>query len=259
MTLPCVAGRFAIPLLALCAWWPTSAGAQNLDCVRPRGAAERTLCASPSLREALARLSSDHRTVRAATRGRLRSTLDAQQQAWASKREAACQDTTACAAWIGGRADVLAALAARVSDSNPVLTDLIAIALTGAWQAGSTADPGLPPTLPPAGRQMQFSPGQRCAPDCVQFGLEPALLGSDENLLKASGQPASTPMPTVFLNGRAAHALLVLGNGTVAAVFNTCNADLSLCRPALQVWSPIGPGAAVVRLEAAGGVPLSGR
>lgn len=227
---------------------PTDLAAQAIDCTQARTQAEKLICKHLELRQQDSGMAKAYATVRAATSGALRTELVASQRQWLACRDRACTTVQSCARSLVARQEMLEALAARVSDSNPQLPDLRALALRGSWRAQAPPFADGAQGLPAAGTLMQFSPGNLCTRTCAAFGLEPGVMQPSDRLAAAAGAPAGTPLLTAIVDGKAAYTLLVLPGRKLAAVYNTCTADLRDCKPALQPWLASTPDARVVEL-----------
>jgi uncharacterized protein YecT (DUF1311 family) len=232
-----------LPLLLLLLAMPAAA-----DCRRPAGAAEQAICADPGLRaqdEELARL---YARVQQAALPKLRGPLNAGQRAWLAARSKGC-DLACLRERVAARLAAMRALAARISDPNPTLSDLLPFWLEGRWRAGALDTPGFPPPrsvwpLPPSGTVMEASAGSLCSPGCGDFGLEPHRLteaGLDD-LPALLGVAADAPYLLVMLNGKAAYGLVPSGDGIVA-VQPGCDSSKTQCGWMRQRWEPASPEA----------------
>jgi hypothetical protein len=151
--------------------------------------------------------------------------------------------------WIQKRREYVAALGARLSESNPVLFDLEAVILKGRWSAGSLLSLDgrmrsfvVEDSVPERGAQVTGHPGELCIPGCHDAGYEPHRLGDDAYEVMAAnalGLKAGQPGWTALIDGKAAWALYPAGKGLVILV-TACERQFHECGPAAVVLTPQG-------------------
>lgn len=224
---------------------PAAAG--GINCAAAKSPADRTICASPELRAADFSLATHYDIIRRALTKPLAATLVAGQQAWLAARDRDCAASACLSARIDQRDAVLAALAARVSESNPSLPDLTAVWIEGSWRADVVMPPDIQPAsdLPEPGSILTLASGRLCiGGDCTTFGLEPQKLEDGPgrqtlpNMLKLS--PAVS-FYLVYLNGKAAYGLVPVAGGAWLAISPGCDRWGKACQFAHQTWQPIDP------------------
>ncbi len=235
-----------VPAVLLTLALAAPAWSAGIDCRRATTPQEHLICNDPALRSADAEMGRLFALVRDATRDPTRRRLVAGQRAWLQQRDRGCDRAGCLGTAIAARLDALRAVAARVSDANPVLEDLDAAWLTGRWRVGAVTPAGLRPgmTLPEPGSEPVFSAGRLCEGSaCADFGLEPSRL-ADQPAAEAISRALGVPMDSVFLttirDGRAGFGLVARGDGVVA-VSPACDASGQRCGFVQQGWTPIAP------------------